>query len=42
MFEERMQNGAKFEDMDTELDDYDQEDQWNLDEYNDMNEQAPE
>ena len=39
IFEERLQNDAKFEDMDYE--DYDDE-AWNLDDYNDMNEQAPE
>ena len=39
IFEERLQNDAKFEDMDYE--DYDDE-QWNLDDYNEMNEQAPE
>ena len=35
IFEERLQNDAKFEDMDYE--DYDDE-AWNLDDYNDMNE----
>ena len=39
IFEERLQQDGKFEDMD--MDDYDDE-AWNLDEYNDMNEQAPE
>ena len=39
IFEERLQQDAKFEEMD--MSDYDDED-WKLDEYNDMNEQAPE
>ncbi len=39
IFEERLQQDGKFEDMD--YSDYDDEG-WNLDDYNDMNEQAPE
>jgi len=39
IFEERLQQEAKFDDM--EMSDYDDED-WKLDEYNDMNENAPE
>ena len=40
IFEEHVQQNAKFEDMD-DYDDYDEE-AWNLDDYNDMNEQVPE
>ena len=39
MFEERLQQDGKFEDMD--YGDYDDED-WGLDGYDEMNEQAPE